>query len=278
MPTEPQGAALLAELRAVCRCAHLLLTEQVLPKVGRYEADVAALCLGMLAVRHAEGVASCGELGPPGFPPMAACARSALETGLTAAWLMNASGEWEREGRWLGYHKAHARYLRSIAADIESYFPTVAARWRSQADAKEKWRTAIEERLPAAQVRPRPSFAEIVAELDIAPMYLAYRLASQLIHGEPPAAEYVSLASYERADMVAKDTLFEAKSRTVQFGDFVTKEDWAGVCKMGSFGVARGCTDLAKVCHAPPAAVTELHTAHGNLLAASERYAPSLTQ
>ncbi len=206
---------------------------------------------------------------------MAACARAALETGMTGAWIMNGADEWAREGRWLGYHKAHSRYWRNIAADIEPFAPSIALSWRAQADIRDAWRSAIEAKLPAGNVVGRPSVVEIMAELKVAPLYLAYRLTSQIVHGEPPALDYVSARAYVRSDPAGTQQVFDAKDVSLSFGDFVTREDWTGVFKMASFGVTRGCGDLALVRGAPAERIARLNSKHFELVSLAERLAPS---
>ena len=261
---------LSASLSGVCRIAHALLRDCVWPKLGRFEYSVTATALAMLAVRHAEGAATCSQLGPSGYSPMASCARAAFETGVLSVWLLNAPTDFEREGRWLGYYKANSRYWRNLAKDFEQLVPEIAHEWRGRADIIDQWRERIEEKLPSGQVVDRPSFAAILSELGLAPYYSAYRDASQIVHGEPPSLELVARSEYTPDAGEEGKSLFRASSRRLSFGDFVTGEMWANQVMMASFASTQSCVSVSVLVDAPADRIEGVLSAHDRLLNLAE--------
>src|SRR4051812_47997804 len=134
--------------------------------LGRYEADVTAMCLARLALRYAFAVHELAIQDVDNYAPAAACARSGFETGAIAAWLMVPDNPFEREGRWIGYFKSHERFHRKLAEDFSKFAPESAALMIQAAEQHTAWRSGIERQLPAGvKVVIKPSMPEILNEL-----------------------------------------------------------------------------------------------------------------
>ena len=263
--------SLLSELSSICRIGHSILISHLVDRVGKYESEITALSLSMLAVRHAEGVASCGELGPSGFPPMAACGRSALEVGAVSAWLINADDPMDREGRWLGYYKAYQRYWHALAAETIETVEGERIAFEALGSAHEAWRAAIEAALPVGRVVLPPNFLDILTDLGSSSIYPAYRTASQLVHGAPPAQDFIRTVEYVR-EAGDNSNPFKAKSVTLSFGDFVHATDWVGPIRMGAFGVVRSISELCKRLTGTPLDTSQLSESYAALLLHTEEF------
>lgn len=260
-----------AHLTWVCEHATELMHRVIRPLVGRYESDVTATGLTLLSIRHAEAVALCVLWGPSGFIPAAACARAAFETAVTAAWLQVPENPFEREGRWLGYYKGMERFYRNLAAEHGDSESEVVDGFVQYGAQHELWRSRIEASLPIGAVVDRPSVPAMLKELGASPLYRVYRAASQIVHGEPPALEYVMRTSYERDDPASTEPVFRATRRAIDFGVFVTPDAAVAPLRLASYGVTRATMFLAARARVAEHELGPLAERHSMLLKATER-------
>jgi hypothetical protein len=260
----------VAALTWVCHYASELLEKSVVPRLGRYEADVTASALTLLAIRHAEGVAMCAFLGYQGAIPAAAAARASFEIALTAIWLQVPEDPFAREGRWLGYYKAVVRYYRNLASDLRDIIPDAAADYERIANQSELWRSSIESALPAGYNVVAPAAVPSkLEEIGAMQLYPVYRHASQIVHGEPAALDLVHRSEYDRDDPTSTDPVFRVASRTAMYGDFTRQQDLDGPLRMASYGVTRATVFLATRAGLDDTLLQPLISKHGTLLLAT---------
>lgn len=75
-----------------------------------YEADVEAVSLFTLVIRHVQGVLAMARSDFSLIPPANTSARAAFETSVRAAWMVNADDPFVREARWLApFRRLRAR-------------------------------------------------------------------------------------------------------------------------------------------------------------------------
>lgn len=207
-----------------------LIEAQLRPRdstLGRYEADSAALALTYLVVSYARSLSALAHAAVRHYPAAAVIARTSLETAATVGWLMVPTDPFKREGRWLGYYKAHERAYRKIADGVQAISPGLAEDLRTSASRFEAWRTAILKKLPRGGVTDRPSLPDMLRELGHGDLYLVYRSLSQVVHAEPDALRLTRDVTHERADPSGVEPIFEASSQTLAFGSFWTGSSWA---------------------------------------------------
>lgn len=192
-PTPAFGKALdrLAEGAGLYR-DDLKLSE--LAKAGP-SSDEAIIALASLVVAHVDAVSELGRRGPQLLPGAVSCARAAFETAANLAWIADPGDPAQREGRWLGWYAADARFWENLCNDLRGRAPNESKYSGQIAAAKAKLVTdiarALQEHLGYEMVA-LPSLEKRLAGLGQQSSYTAYRQASQVVHGMPDAMGLVT--------------------------------------------------------------------------------------
>lgn len=180
--------------------------------IGTYESDKSTYALAFLVLMHVDGVIDLGRESPQHLAPAAACARAAFETASNLAWIAQPGEPFEREGRWLGWYVADARFWENLSRDLAGRAPAVAAEAGRTAAAKAKWATAIGTKLREEKGFEQVSFPKLedrLASFGHESLYITYRYASQIVHGMPDATKLVMT---ERSTGLCYGVEFDASS------------------------------------------------------------------
>jgi hypothetical protein len=152
---------------------------------GRYEADVEALLVFNLGVRHIESIIALARTDLVLLPSAIQLSRAAFECCVRAAWLVNDGDPFRREARWLmhidGEISADRRWSdRMKQAGVDN--GKGLARATAIKDFRETIATALEER--GVQVNSKmPHFDHILSDIGGENLYSYYIMASQYTHG-----------------------------------------------------------------------------------------------
>lgn len=157
--------------------------------------DEAIFALASLVVSHVQGVIELARVNPPLLPAAAGCARAAFETAANLAWIAAPQDPAEREGRWLGWYAADARFWENLRNDLCARAPNESKYAGGIAAAKVNLVTgiarALQDHLGQESVA-FPSLERRLASLGQESAYSVYRQASQVVHGMPDATGLVT--------------------------------------------------------------------------------------
>lgn len=92
------------------------------PLLGKWEADIEAFHLLLLAAVHALSAARLAHISPSLHPSACVLARSCMESGARALWLIHPEEPFAREARWLAHLESDASSCERLA----KYFSTSA--------------------------------------------------------------------------------------------------------------------------------------------------------
>jgi hypothetical protein len=149
---------------------------------SEYEADLEALNLFSLVIRHVEGVLALARNDLVLAPPACACARAAFESAAKAAWMVNADDPFEREARWLAHLAEEERVYKRAASRSHS---ASATRFLEQARVIGEFRQSVENLMPKhiKQLSGNPNFEEMIRSIGGDRLYSLYIYLSQFTHG-----------------------------------------------------------------------------------------------
>jgi hypothetical protein len=151
----------------------------------RYEANIEALTLFNLTLRHVEGVITLAQTDLVLLPPAQVAARSVLETSVRAAWLIEPTDPFNREVRYLAHLEDEEKYFhrqiklgQELGSDVSKDQEWVAG--------IEKFRRSVASLLAArgfTTKTPVPSFLDCLRSLGEERIYRIYAMLSQTAHG-----------------------------------------------------------------------------------------------
>lgn len=148
-----------------------------------YEADVEAVSLFTLVIRHVQGVLAMARSDFSLIPPANTSARAAFETSVREAWMVNADDPFVREARWL----AHLQEAESAnrRASIRSSSPKSAALFLKEAESIQQFREAVSGVMPkrVPLLMSVPKLPEMIASIGGENLYSLYIYLSQYAHG-----------------------------------------------------------------------------------------------
>lgn len=146
-------------------------------RLGRYEADLEALKLLLLATKHAQSVVTIAYSDTSFEPSGSVLARACLEVGARALWLLSPDDPFEREARWI----THALNEADARRRIERFLGD------GQEGGKivENFALAVKDRLPSGYEPPKnlPNIRNMLESLGLGEKYLVYIRSSQYSHG-----------------------------------------------------------------------------------------------
>jgi hypothetical protein len=177
---------------------------------GRYEADVEASLLFNLVLRHVESVISLARTDLTLLPAAYSVARSAFETATKAAWLVDATDPYVREGRWLAHVAEEERVYERAAERFDS--PESKARFHARASRLREFRTGVQALMPKHVPIPKgnPSLEEACRSIGGEHLYSLYIYLSQFVHGG-----HCATSLYRQGLGTEK-----------QIGEFITEGHW----------------------------------------------------
>ena len=152
----------------------------LLRRIGRWEAEVEAYNLCMLAASHARAISALASQEPSALPSGSALARASLDAAARALWLMPDGDPYVGEERWLRFLAEDVRGRRRIAEE----YPGLEGQAETAAQI-EAFRVAVAQSLPpgitvAGHIPPTRSMFE---EIGAPEKYGIYVLLSQTVHG-----------------------------------------------------------------------------------------------
>ena len=208
--SQPPTSEALAACAALDRVIASFGTARSTLPPSSYEADVEAVNLFNLVIRHVQGVLAMARTDFGLIPPASTSARAAFETAIRAAWLVDADDPFIREARWL----AHLEEAESAnrRAGARSSLPNSAARFNQEAESIQQFREAVADVMPkhVPLLRKVPKLPEMITSIGGAHLYSLYIYLSQYAHGGHMAADlYRRHLGTEKA-----------------FGDFATSGHW----------------------------------------------------
>ena len=147
-----------------------------------FESNSEALILFNLVIRQVEGVLELARKDLALVPAAYACARSALETAIKAAWLVNLDDPFAREARWLAHIAEEERVYRRAVAKSEHN--QLTQRFQDQAEELKVFREAVARKMPSGVVIPSIANAEeMISAIGGRHLYSIYIFLSQFVHG-----------------------------------------------------------------------------------------------
>lgn len=182
-PLRPPTSAIITACNALDQVIGSFLVARTALPASRYEADVEAVNLFNLVIRHVEGVLALARTDLVLVPPAYACARAAFETATKAAWMVDADDPFDREARWLAHLQEEERVYQRAAS--RSSVPADAARFKAHANAIVEFREGVADLLPkhVKPLRGNPSLEEVSRSIGGAHLYSLYIYLSQFVHG-----------------------------------------------------------------------------------------------
>lgn len=146
-------------------------------RLGRYEADVEAYKLLLLATKHARSVITLAY-SEIGFEPSGSVlARACQEAGVRALWLLFPDDPFTRESRWITHLLNEADVHRRIEEFLKN------GNERSQA--VKEFALDVKDKLPMGYEPPKklPNIRAMLESIGHAEKYLLYIRSSQYAHG-----------------------------------------------------------------------------------------------
>ena len=153
--------------------------------VGTYEADVEALLVFNLGIRHVEGVVALARQDLVLVPAAYHLARAAFECCIRAAWLVDQVDPLQREPRWVAHVKGEIDALKRASDRLEKSGIDVSAT-RRRARTLSDFVNGVAAALDARGIEPInkvPDFAQMLSSLGAEHLYASYIEASQYTHG-----------------------------------------------------------------------------------------------
>jgi hypothetical protein len=183
----------------------------VMPELGRWEAQVEAINLFNLSIRHAEGVITLAKTDWPLVAPAAAAARCALECSVRAAWLINDKDDFVCEARYLAYLAEEEELLERWEQEVSKRGGDASAPRKKREEIK-SFRLKVTNALPNGTVAVKSaSMRKMLASIGGDNLYMLYRELSQYAHGTHSAT-----------------WMFRGRGLGTErrYGDFVKVSDW----------------------------------------------------
>jgi hypothetical protein len=192
------SAAAVTRQAATAALRQLLDQDQIHLTTGTWaggapEGD--ALGLALATFTHAWSVVVLAETAKELHIPAAVNTRSAWETALMSAWLLQPVDELERTRRWLGYKLGSARHMGNLAKELSKGVSRPAAAAANAAagtpamlQEQARLEGGVQETLDLnpgiGPPIPVPSVEARAAALDREKQYFLYRVLSPYAHGE----------------------------------------------------------------------------------------------
>lgn len=147
------------------------------PGMGRWEADVEAYNLLLLAARHGLSVAMLLAQQKELYTSATVLSRACMEAGAKAIWLVQPDDPYERECRWLA-HLAGEINTRKRLGDVMPSELKVAEQIA-------EFRDGVAAALPDGYIVPKgvPKVKNLLEIIDLPEKYLLYINSSQYSHG-----------------------------------------------------------------------------------------------
>jgi hypothetical protein len=181
------------------------------PLLGRWEADVEAFHLLLLAAVHACSCARLAIVSPSFLPTAYVTARACMESGARALWLVHPEEPFEREARWLGHLETDASARERLAKALTD--PPVQNLLEETSRRIREFAAAVAARLPegtpAAKIVPK--LRPMLEAMGHPEKYLVYIQMSQATHGT-----HFATGAFRRHLGAFKE-----------YGEFITADDWA---------------------------------------------------
>lgn len=201
---------------------------RVLGRLGQWEADVEARNLIQLAACHGGGAATLVWSSASTLPAASVLARSCLDAGVVALWLLQPDDPFDREARWLLQLHSEIRARERIAA-----FTARHGQQREDAGlaAIREFHSAVSARMPPGRhtTGHMPDTRTLLDQLGLPEKYLAHVILSQHVHGT-----HYGTASYRRHLGTCKE-----------LGEFGTPADWCFVLSICWWFIATPVLKLA---------------------------------
>lgn len=176
-----------SDTRAVADFADMLVARFLearhsINPLGRVEADIEALNLIYLMIRHVEGVACLSREDLALLPPALVASRAAFEAGVRALWLLQPLDPFDRDARYLAHLRTEESFRERRLRDATTTPPPATA---AALASIRSFRTAVEAALPPhiKRIPQAPRFDRMLAAVGIPEFYDLYAFLSQTAHG-----------------------------------------------------------------------------------------------
>jgi hypothetical protein len=146
-------------------------------RLGKYEADMEAYKLLLLATKHAKSVITLAY-SETGFEPSGSVlARACQEAGTRALWLLSPNDPFERESRWITHIISEADARRRIEE--------MMGRGNEGSQSVRSFASAVKDKLPNGYEPPKklPNIRAMLESIGHVEKYLVYIRSSQFSHG-----------------------------------------------------------------------------------------------
>ena len=202
----PTDQAVLKLATPIQELGELVLTSRaiLIQQMGKWESDVEALNLIALSATYAISAAMLARSSVSLLPAAIPIARSSMEAGTRALWLLGPDTPFEREARWLVHLEEEVKTRKR--------FETPFSERPANSVSIQDFVDGVRSKLPPNVAIPKqvPKFDEMLGAIGMAEKRLAYAYFSQTSH-----ATHHGTTHY-RQDL----------GSTKLLGDFTTAADW----------------------------------------------------
>jgi len=188
-----------------------LLAFKSIPPLGKFESEVEARLLFILAIRSIEAMLTLARTDLVLLPAANILARAVFEASLKSAWMVQPADPFDGEVRWLAHLSEAERLYKSISKNVadsggNSTFFDV------QHQVIKDFRVGVSNALPPqySELKGNPSIEAMLRDLGQEHMYFIYRHLSQFVH-----AGHVSTGLYRTGLGTGK-----------RGGEFITQASW----------------------------------------------------
>ncbi len=189
------------------------------------EADSALLSILEIAIGHAHGVQALAEKHYQHGWAALCCARAAFEAGAISSWIGAPVLPFEREGRWIGYHRNLERFYKVQSGSLEEDIPGIGQQLQSAFEGRDSAFKQLLEKHPEIKVVAPPNVRQMLKDCQYEYLYAGYKEACQIIHAGPEAVIRVRhrIANQE-------------KRRMFTYRCEIWPEDWTTALRMAGWG------------------------------------------
>jgi hypothetical protein len=208
----PPSAEVLETCKRVDHIIEAYLTARRSADLSRrFEAPMEVRSILNMMLRFSESIIALAREDMVLVPAANVVARSLLEAGYKAMWLLQPRDPFEREARWLASLRAGIKHYRGLA-NSTCLSSRAREAYAAQADQHQKFADDLDRRLEEEGnlVAPLPKFREVAVSTTMPDCYHLFILLSAYTH-----TNFAALEFYRR-------NLGTAKS----FGEFISASSW----------------------------------------------------
>jgi hypothetical protein len=157
---------------------------KILPRLGKWEAEIEAINLFNLVIRYLEGIIELARTDLVLLPAANVLARAVFEIAIKAAWMMQPDDPFEREVRWLVHLSEDAIMNEQIVARVEKFGGDPCS-FREHGGALRGFYRGVVAKLPEGYPVPQkcPKVDVMLESLGHKRVYSVYKLLAAYVHG-----------------------------------------------------------------------------------------------